>query len=167
MSAVLGRWYWVHNGRQGGPVTWDELQTLAKRGSLRADDLVLREGTQQWKPAATARADEPTAGATSGVAQPLPPAIPLPQQAAAVATASPTIIEDATDDAPLPQRSGNRGMQRMMIGTALFLAGIFLTYISYEASQSFLGGRFIVFRGLIIFGIIQFIRGIAEAGSDG
>jgi hypothetical protein len=43
MSAVMSRWYWTHDGRQGGPVTWDELQGLAKRGSLRGSDLVLRE----------------------------------------------------------------------------------------------------------------------------
>jgi hypothetical protein len=33
--------------------------------------------------------------------------------------------------------------------------------------QAFFGGRFIVFRGLIILGIIQFIRGMAEVGSEG
>ena len=164
MSAIASRWYWVHEGRQGGPVTWDELQGLAKRGSLRASDLVLREGTQDWRPAAAARADEPAAPAPSGAV--MPPPIPMTSQNAPAPAAVATIVEEPIDDAPPPQKS-RRGMNRMMIGTGLFLGGIFLTYASYQASQAFFGGRFIVFRGLIILGIIQFIRGIAEAGSDG
>lgn len=164
MSAIASRWYWVHEGRQGGPVTWDELQGLAKRGSLRASDLVLREGTQDWRPAATARADEPAAAASSGAVT--PPPIPIAAQNAAAPAAAVAMVEEPIEDAPPPQKS-RRGMNRMMIGTGLFLGGIFLTYASYQASQAFFGGRFIVFRGLIILGIIQFIRGIAEAGSDG
>jgi hypothetical protein len=165
MSAIPSRWYWVHDGRQGGPVTWDELQGLARRGSLRASDLVLREGTQDWKPAATARADESAAAAATTGVRP-PPPIPVSTQIAQVSSGAASNAEELIEDAPPPQKS-RRGLNRMMIGTGLFLGGIFLTYVSYQASQAFFGGRFIVFRGLIILGIIQFVRGIAEAGSDG
>jgi hypothetical protein len=163
MSAIMSRWYWVHEGRQGGPVTWDELQSLAKRGSLKADDLVLREGSSQWKPAASARADEPAATELNSTKTPPP----IPAAAVAAPVAAATFVEDPMVDDPPRQQSPNRGMQRMMIGTAFFLGGIFLTYLSYEASQAFFGGRFIIFRGMIIFGIIQFIRGIADAGGEG
>jgi hypothetical protein len=165
MSAIMSRWYWVHDGRQGGPITWDELQALARRGRLRADDPVLREGTKLWKPAASARADEPAPTDLNSTNAP-PPSPPLPAGALAAPAAAATIVEDLVDGDPPRQPSSNRGMQRMMIGTAFFLGGIFLTYLSYEASQAFFGGKFIVFRGMIIFGIIQFIRGIADAGSD-
>ena len=164
MSAIASRWYWVHDGRQGGPVRWDELQGLARRGALRASDLVQREGTQEWMPAASARADDTAVPAAAAVN----PASPVASSAhrGPVSTPAAMIVEEPIEDAP-PTRQSRRGMNRMMIGTGLFLAGIFLTYASYQASQAFFGGRFIVFRGLIILGIIQFVRGIAEAGSDG
>jgi len=164
MSAIPARWYWVHQGRQGGPVTWDELQGLAQRGKLRGDDLVLREGTQQWKPAATARADEPSSDPAVSDAAVVPP--PPPTLAAGPAVvAQPVDLDDVQDVSPHPKTAG-RGMKMMVYGTLLFVGGILASVASYQLSQSLLGGRYIIFRVPIFWGIILFCRGIAQAGSD-
>lgn len=44
-------WYFAHNGKSCGPVTGDELMALARKGGLRPDDLVWREGMVDWVPA--------------------------------------------------------------------------------------------------------------------
>jgi hypothetical protein len=44
-------WYYARDGAQQGPVTEEELQRLAREGTLRPQDLVWRDGMPQWQPA--------------------------------------------------------------------------------------------------------------------
>src|SRR6266566_4883687 len=80
MSEITTRWFWMHDGTQGGPVSWEGLQALARAGQLRGTDLVLREGTSQWQPAAMAQNAPATGTAQSpssfgpAIAAPPPPA---------------------------------------------------------------------------------------------
>ncbi|MFO0965329.1 MAG: DUF4339 domain-containing protein [Gemmataceae bacterium] len=41
-------WYYSQGGRREGPVPFDELKDLARRGRLRSTDLVWEEGTADW-----------------------------------------------------------------------------------------------------------------------
>jgi uncharacterized RDD family membrane protein YckC len=45
-------WYYAQNDQRFGPVEEGELRRLASTGRLRANDLVWREGFQDWRPAA-------------------------------------------------------------------------------------------------------------------
>src|SRR5262245_4132843 len=47
------RWYVSPGKKRHGPFTWRQLLTLAQRGDLIGDDLLIKEGEQQWVRAAT------------------------------------------------------------------------------------------------------------------
>lgn len=42
-------WYYAENGKQSGPVTDEQFQSLVTNGSIRADTLVWREGMSNWQ----------------------------------------------------------------------------------------------------------------------
>lgn len=78
---VLGtnasRWFLARNKKKHGPFTWKQLLTLAERGDVKPDDLLLQEGSKQWVraeavpnlfPAAPAKAASPKASASSSAA---------------------------------------------------------------------------------------------------
>src|SRR5262245_16691575 len=44
-------WYYVRDGAQTGPVSFDELKVVAASGQIAAGDLVWQEGTPDWVPA--------------------------------------------------------------------------------------------------------------------
>lgn len=46
-----GQWFYTRNGQQQGPVPLDDLQQLAQRGELTAQDLVWTETMANWQPA--------------------------------------------------------------------------------------------------------------------
>jgi uncharacterized RDD family membrane protein YckC len=48
-------WYYVDAGQQAGPISEDELATLAGSGKLQADTLVWREGMASWLPYSQAK----------------------------------------------------------------------------------------------------------------
>lgn len=50
----MSQWYYAHGGQQKGPVPISELQRLASAGDFDPEnDLVWREGMDDWKPAVT------------------------------------------------------------------------------------------------------------------
>lgn len=51
---MAGQWYYTQNRQQQGPVSWEELSDLARRGEVRASDLVWQEGTAKWVKASAA-----------------------------------------------------------------------------------------------------------------
>lgn len=159
------RWYWACGKRQGGPVTWQELQALAAKGKLRAGDWVFQEGTQDWQQAGSARpvaVQPPVDGVTI-----LPPPPPTVAAAPARQIGVTEVDESLEVDGPPRPATGNRGMRRMIWGTGLFLGGILGIVLTYNPDSMLIGGwRYMPFRVAIILGIIQFCRGIAEAGSD-
>ncbi|MGF1679496.1 MAG: DUF4339 domain-containing protein [Candidatus Methylacidiphilales bacterium] len=48
------QWYYAVNGQQRGPVDESELKRMLSRGEVRADDLVWKDGMEDWKPLSTA-----------------------------------------------------------------------------------------------------------------
>ncbi len=48
-------WYYVENGQQKGPVTQDQLDELARQGTIKADSLVWTNGMANWLPYSQAR----------------------------------------------------------------------------------------------------------------
>ena len=48
-------WYYVENGQQKGPVTQDQLDELARQGTIKADSLVWTDGMANWLPYSQAR----------------------------------------------------------------------------------------------------------------
>ena len=66
------QWYYARNDQQFGPVSAGELKVLADAGRLAPDDLLWREGMEQWATAINLKglfASEPE---TSGIATPSP-----------------------------------------------------------------------------------------------
>lgn len=161
-AVTTPRWYWAQNGRRGGPVSWPELQALAAKGKLRSDDWVLQEGTQEWQRAGSARTVAVPPGGELMQPPPPPPAAALAVKAAATVDTDGSI---EPDDPSRPQ-SNRRGMTRMLWGTGLFVGGVMGIVLTYDPEKMFFGGRYMPFRIAIILGIIQFLRGISEAGSD-
>lgn len=47
----MTEWFYVRDGQQNGPVSFEELVALARRGELKASDNVWNETMQGWKPA--------------------------------------------------------------------------------------------------------------------
>lgn len=48
---MASEWYYSHGGQRHGPVSSDQLKELVAAGKLRADDLVWKEGMDNWTPA--------------------------------------------------------------------------------------------------------------------
>ena len=69
----MSEWYYLRDGQQHGPVPGSELKLLVDKGELKKDDLVWREGLEQWTPAAHIGGLFAVAG---GPTTPLPPARP-------------------------------------------------------------------------------------------
>ena len=46
-------WYYVLDGKQVGPITFEDLKAVAASGELTPDDLVWQEGTADWVDAKT------------------------------------------------------------------------------------------------------------------
>jgi hypothetical protein len=47
---MTDQWYYMHMGRQSGPVSREELKQLVASGQLRGTDEVWQQGTTDWKP---------------------------------------------------------------------------------------------------------------------
>jgi uncharacterized protein YkwD len=47
------RWFYARAKKKYGPYTWQQLLAIAQRGELRADDMLLQEGSKQWVRART------------------------------------------------------------------------------------------------------------------
>jgi TM2 domain-containing membrane protein YozV len=72
-KADMLEWYYASGGIQQGPVSWEELRSLADSGQLRPDDLVWKKGMNGWVPASIVPNLIP-----SGIVPPqLPPSGPL------------------------------------------------------------------------------------------
>src|SRR5262245_11522378 len=52
-TTTASRWFVSRVKKKSGPYTWRQLLSLAQRGDIARDDLLLKEGTQQWVRAET------------------------------------------------------------------------------------------------------------------
>jgi len=55
--------------------------------------------------------------------------------------------------------------RNMIVGGLWCVGGLVLTAATYSSASSSGGGRYAVFWGAIIFGAIQFVRGLVQLGS--
>jgi len=64
------------------------------------------------------------------------------------------------------QSDGNRaaGRKNMVVGALWCLGGLAVTYFSYQSAASG-GGRYVVTWGAVVFGAVQFFRGLAQSMS--
>jgi uncharacterized RDD family membrane protein YckC len=70
-------WYYAHGDQQLGPITEDELISLAQSGKIQNETLVWREGMPDWKPFGTVR-NSPLLSRKAGLQGPadVPPPAP-------------------------------------------------------------------------------------------
>jgi hypothetical protein len=59
---MASMWYYARGGRRVGPVPGAVLKQLAAAGDLHPTDLILKEGTNRWRPAGSARDLFPASG---------------------------------------------------------------------------------------------------------
>jgi hypothetical protein len=104
-------WYYVRNGTQTGPVSFDELKAAAASGLLTPDDLVWQQGTADWVPARTVTGLFAT--------PPPPPARSSPPPLSPPAKSEPD--ELPLDDSPPPTASA---------GEVFALAKVFLSRVT-------------------------------------
>lgn len=167
MFATASRWFWTHEGQRGGPISWGELQSMARSGRLRASDLVMREGSDRWQPANTAT----EADIGPPIVGPGTPAsfIPAPHQGFA-----PGFMPGAVPDERLNAMAGGDGglggisPGKVLFGAFLCVGGGIATFVSYSAAaQSPTGGRYYIFTGPIIWGLITMVRGFSGQRREG
>lgn len=78
-ATTASRWFYARSKKKYGPYTWQQLQTLAQRGDVRPDDMLLREGTATWVSADT----------VAGLFGKSPPAKKSPEAVSAAPIAAP------------------------------------------------------------------------------
>ena len=105
-------WYYVRNGAQNGPVTFDELKAAAASGQLAPTDLVWKEGTADWVAAQTV-------DGLFATPSPPPPARALPPPLRRPGGREPEPLP--LDDSPLPTAS---------VGDVFALAKVFLSRVT-------------------------------------
>jgi len=136
---VSDGWYVSRAGHVFGPYSWERVLELAREGSIGADDLVIRPGSDEWaradtvpafaghasaaptaavEPAAPpARAAPPTVVETSSAIAAVPAisAVPVPPGEAATAS------EPRTPELAPPVRDGKRALLKIAVGLAVAL----------------------------------------------
>jgi hypothetical protein len=100
MSAV---YYYRQNGRDYGPVTAASLKELAAAGKLTGDDLIRRDGTENWERASRIKGLFPSAEATA------PDSVtPTPPRFAVQVVGSPAEADSADSTAPAEPSPASR-----------------------------------------------------------
>ncbi len=82
---MANAWYYAKGEERQGPVTSAELKTLAESGTLTPDDLIWKEGMEDWRPASELKGLFPAASAAAppgeAAIEPIGiPAVELPQE---------------------------------------------------------------------------------------
>ena len=118
----MSDWYFLRDGGQFGPLSWQDLWRHGQKGELRPADLVWTEGMPEWRQAASIPGLFPAAPQPPQV-QPQP--APVPQQAYAPAPqaapapapqASPYYPQPQASPQPVPQRPiGDDPLMRMVL----------------------------------------------------
>lgn len=92
-------WYYAQNDDEKGPVTPAQLKTLAKSGVLKPDDLVWKDGMEDWTPAVEIRGLI-AAGSGSSSAD----AAMRPPGTASTTTPNPTSVTGSQPMTPVPMK---------------------------------------------------------------
>jgi hypothetical protein len=62
--------------------------------------------------------------------------------------------------------SAAAGQQNMIYGALWCVGGLIVTAVTYNAAAATGGGKYVVAWGAIVFGAIQFFRGLIQSGED-
>jgi len=139
------------NGPEKGPYELEVIRSSHEQGLLKLSALARPEGEDE----------------VHFVAELL--GLPVPEGARKTAEVSAALPNRATADAaraavaPRPQRpaQASTGSPNLMIGVVMLAAGVILSVLTYSAASESGGGRYVVFTGLIAFGIVRIVRGLA------
>ena len=102
-------WYYAHGEEESGPVSSAELKSLAQSGQLEPEDLVWKDGMDDWVPATEVR------GLFSS--QESPPPVPDAGSARADDSAPPPLKDFGLEDplgAPAPKKRANKSRRRIL-----------------------------------------------------
>jgi len=105
----MAAWHYHKDGQQYGPVSGQQLKQLAAAGNLRPDDLIRKEGMDDWVPAAKLKGLFPASAVTTK--PPCPPAV------------SPSANSKAPAQATSPPLDSNHSAGRAK-GQKLLIAGL-------------------------------------------
>ena len=81
-------WHYMQNNQQFGPISGQKLKLLAQSGELQPNDLVWKEGMEQWAPAGNIQG---LFGDAQVGAAPAPPAAVPARQAAPMQRGAPRL----------------------------------------------------------------------------
>jgi len=98
----MAQWYYAHDQKQSGPVTWDKLRELASSGGLEKSDMVWRDGMAQWQKATAVEGLFAKNGASASVAAGVPAGASSPGASGASRRA------DSTERLPTERPSADR-----------------------------------------------------------
>lgn len=133
---MAAAWYYVKGEERKGPVSSADLKTLATSGELLPDDLVWKEGMEDWRPASDLKGlfPEQPAAAIPAAAAPAT-SEPAPQPAAPAPAAGPApvqqplaagfpIVNNPVEFQPVIQttsaQSADRKYPTMMLASAIY-----------------------------------------------
>jgi TM2 domain-containing membrane protein YozV len=102
---MASEWYYSRHGERHGPISTGELKDLAAAGKLLPDDLVWKEGMENWTAAGKVKGLLPGAGAAA-VIEPAP------------STRAPT-----SDHRPSAAPSGDLSNRQLAVGLAALVGG--------------------------------------------
>jgi hypothetical protein len=123
----MSAWFYARQGQTVGPVSWEQLWTLAQRGELRPEDHVFQEGLGKWVPASTVSglcgatpAVAPTAVQPAARPDPVPaatakPPVARPVRAIAVPQAAPAPRPAATGPTQAPTADAGPGLAQRLL----------------------------------------------------
>jgi TM2 domain-containing membrane protein YozV len=104
---MASEWYYSHDGQRLGPVSSEQLKELALAGKLGPDDLVWKDGMEDWVAAGKIKKLLPATGAVVPAADPVPARSPG---------------RDLNLDRP-PDMAADISNRQMSIGLAAIVAG--------------------------------------------
>jgi hypothetical protein len=142
---------YIHrNNQQFGPYTIDQVREYLASGRLHAEDLAWHEGAPDWVP--LSKIPEIASAPPS---QPGLPSMPPPATGAAI---PPPAAANADQLKLQIRRIASR---KMLFGGLWCVGGTAVTLGTYEAAAAGNGhGGYVVAWGAVIFGAIQFVRGL-------
>jgi TM2 domain-containing membrane protein YozV len=103
---MASEWYYSQDGERHGPISTDQLKDLAAAGKIGPDNLVWKDGMENWLPAGKVKNLLPTPG---GVAAP-------------ARAASRAADVERPPAGPMPPDISNR---KLAVGLTAILAGVF------------------------------------------
>lgn len=123
----MGNWYFLRDGGQFGPLSWEDLWRQGQTGGLRPSDLVWTDGMPEWRAAASVPSLFP-------VPQPAPASIPQnpPYRPQGAPYAQPSPQPAAYHPAaaqPAPRRLADDPVMRMVLPVGRSMWAIIAGYL--------------------------------------